>query len=506
MPSQEISDSDIALNKQYVEGASECINRTAGRELEYSEARYSKNSSSIANSLNDYRGNESTSDEQNPPEKLGDLEGAAPLQKLKTGYFSPRLKSHRRRIIEKFVLINFVLGAFCIAILSIYWGATYKRDHYFFKVNVLAVIQDQSDLVNTTMSAIIPTLIGSVPCTWHIYNSTTFTDRYDIATDQIGNRIIELIHSEKYWMALNVKPNATNALYDSLTGGPAAFNSTDYFDAIFEGGRDPTTVISTIVPNMEALRDLYSEYFDQEYLPQLLANISNTVSIQRVIAASNINFNYVDNRPFPDYILLSPLQVGLIYCLLLTFFQLSLYAPLHMEMAQLLKPRHMLFYRIGISWLTYFFLSLFFCTVSAVFQIDFTRAFGRGGFIVYWMSSWLLMMALGGANENMISLILVVGPQYLGFWLMLWIILNISCSFYPLVLNNEFYRYGYAMPIHNAVDIFKVIFLDLSKHKMGRNYGILVAWVALNTAVFPFVMKFVSLQMQKKREAAATQK
>lgn len=503
-----ISENDVALNKEYTGGASECINRTAGANLEYVEARSSESSSanpsSAAHSLRDYQGVPSTSDEQNTSEeKPADLEGAVPLQKSKTSYFSPRLKDHRKKIIGKFLLINFTLGAFCIAILSIYWGATYKRNYYLFKVNVLTVIQDQSDLVGTTMSAILPTLIGSVPCTWHIYNSTSFSDRYNVTTEQIDNKVLELIHGEKYWMALNVKPNATNALYDSLTGGAATFNSTDYFDVIFEGGRDPTSVKSTIIPNMQELEALYSEYYDQNYLPQLIANISSSISTERLIAAATINFNYDDNRPFTDYILLSPLQVGLIYCLLLTFFQLSLYAPLHIEMAQVLKPKHMLFYRLGISWLTYFFLALFFCTVSAVFKIDFTPAFGRGGFIVYWMTTWLLMMALGGANENMISLILVLGPQYLGFWLMLWIILNISPSFYPMVLNNEFYRYGYAMPIHNGIDIFKVIFLDLSKHKMGRNYGILVAWVALNTAVFPIVMKFVSRQMQKKREAAA---
>lgn len=72
-----------------------------------------------------------------------------------------------------------------------------------------------------------------------------------------------------------------------------------------------------------------------------------------------------------------------------------------------------------------------------------------------------------------------------------------------MVLNNEFYRYGYIMPIHNAVDIYKVIFLNLTKRKMGRNYGILVAWVALNTSLMPFCMKFAGKKMQKNAMQAA---
>lgn len=491
---------DVDLNQRYVEGASECMSLTVNKDLNVARTN-SSSQSSIAGTTEAYGG--AALEENGMPEEARE-EGGLGLQRLKTGFFSPRLKSHRRKIIEKFLLTNLLLGASIISVLSIYWGATYNRAHYMFKVNVLTVIQDESDLVETTMSAALPALIAGVPCTWHIFNASQFATRYNVSPDQIDNKVIDLIYEEKYWMALNVKRGATDALYDSLTGGPEAFNSTNYFEAIYESGRDPTSVAAYMVPNIEALEVLYGNYLREQYLPSLIGNLTALPPTDRIIAASNLDFYYLDYRPFYDPQLLAPLQVGLIYCLLLTFFQLSLFSPLHAEMAKILKPKHMILYRIGIAWLTYFILSLFFCTVSAIFQINFTKTFGRAGFIVYWMSTWLLMMALGGANENMISLIIVIGPQYLGFWLMIWIVLNISCSFYPLVLDNQFYRYGYAMPIHNGVDIYKVIFLDLSKHHMGRNYGVLVAWVALNTLLLPVVLKVVGKQMQKQAAAQAT--
>lgn len=503
------SSHDRDLSRRYAEGASECVGRTAVEDLSVA-ATHRSTSTSTAASVGGYNGESSVSDKQggsaegdaaaNPP---GQGEG---LQRTKTGFFSPRLKSHRRKIIEKFILTNLLLGAFVIAVLSIYWGATYNRSHYLFKVNVLAVIQDESDVAAPSMAAMLPALIAGVPCTWHIFSSSQFTEKYKVSAGEIDDEVARLVFHEKFWMALNVRPNATNTLYDSLTGGSSAFNSTEYFQASYESGRDPSSVSSVMVPQMQKLESIYGAYLRNEYLPELLGNLTNPASPERVIAASNMKFNYIDQRPFYDAQILAPLQVGLIYCLLLTFFQLSLFGPLHGEMAKILKPKHMILYRIGIAWLTYFFLSLFFCTVSAIFHIDFTKAFGRGGFMVYWMSTWLLMMALGGANENMISLIITFGPQYLGFWLMTWIVLNISCSFYPLVLNNEFYRYGYGMPIHNGIDIYKVIFLDLSRNKMGRNYGILVAWVALNTALLPLVLTTVGKRMQKKAAAAAAAK
>ena len=214
----------------------------------------------------------------------------------------------------------------------------------------------------------------------------------------------------------------------------------------------------------------------------------------------------IDNRAFTDSTLMGPMQVGLIYCVLLTFFQLSLFGPVHGMITPLLKPVHIIIYRLVSSWATYFFLSLFFCTVSAIFKVDFTLAYGRAGFIVYWMTTWLLMGAVGGANENVLSLLLAFYPQFLGFWLITWIILNISPSFVSMVLCNRLYRYGYMTPIYNGLECYRVIFMNTYKGNLGRNYGVLVAWCVLNTLLFPLVMKVVGKKFKNdaKKKAAGS--
>lgn len=376
----------------------------------------------------------------------------------------------------------------------------------------IVVLQDApSNTSVQSISAIIPSLLASVPGTWHIYNATSFHRKFGTTNStEIDRKIVDLIYDERYWLALNVKPNATDTLYNSLISQDAnsEFNSSIFFESVFESGRDPSSVKSTILPLMQQLEVRLQKYYVKEYLPSLMSNITSNdrdlnINMENWAIAGQLLFTYNDYRPFADRILMAPLQVGLIYCILLTVLQLSLYGKLHGEMARVLKPKHILIYRLLISWATYFLLSIGFCTVSAIFRIDFTPAFGRGGFVVYWMSTWLVMMAVGGANENVLSLVIAYCPPYLSIWLMTWIILNISASFYPMVLNNEFYRYGYIMPIHNAVDIYKVIFLNLTKRKMGRNYGILVAWVALNTSLMPFCMKFAGKKMQKNAMQAA---
>ncbi|CAI6529740.1 AIS_HP2_G0020670.mRNA.1.CDS.1 [Saccharomyces cerevisiae] len=476
-----------------------------GRDIvEQRFAEGSFRSSELAESLEDFR----PPDEKSSSSFRGDggsNDGGA-LKRIQTGLFSPRLRKQRKKILLTFVTNNFFIACICISIISIYWGACYDTKRYFHKVNNVVVLQDvPSNSSVQSISAIIPTLLASIPGTWHIYNASSFNGKFGSRnSDEIDEKVVDLIYDEKYWLALNVKPNATDSLYNSLTSRDAnsQFNSSDFFESLFESGRDPSSVKSTILPLMQQLETRFQKYYVREYLPSLMSNVTSndndaSVNPENWASAGQLLFSYNDHRPFTDRIVMAPLQVGLIYCIILTVLQLALYGKLHGEIAKVLRPKHILIYRLLISWATFFFLSLGFCTVSAIFRIDFTPAFGKGGFVVYWMSTWLVMLAVGGANENVLSLIIAYCPPYLSIWLITWIILNISSSFYPMALNNNFYRYGYVMPIHNAVDIYKVIFLNLTKRKMGRNYGILVAWVVLNTSLMPFCMKIAGKKMQK---------
>lgn len=65
-------------------------------------------------------------------------------------------------------------------------------------------------------------------------------------------------------------------------------------------------------------------------------------------------------------------------------------------------------------------------------------AFGKCDLLVYWMTTWLLMIVLGGANENVTILDSTVGAQYMGFWLMASIVLNIATSFYSMAIHSSF--------------------------------------------------------------------
>ena len=88
----------------------------------------------------------------------------------------------------------------------------------------------------------------------------------------------------------------------------------------------------------------------------------------------------------------------------------------------------------------------FYSLLSLAFQVPFNRlyalsmswvrwtltkgfsSYGSAGFVIYWMMSWTAMCALGGAVESMIT---ILTPQFIPFFLLLWIIGASSCYLYP---------------------------------------------------------------------------
>lgn len=53
-----------------------------------------------------------------------------------------------------------------------------------------------------------------------------------------------------------------------------------------------------------------------------------------------------------------------------------------------------------------------------------------------------------------------------------------------------FYHFGYAWPLHYVVEGSRQILFDLHS-RIGLDFGVLIAWGAVNTLVFPFACYFM---------------
>ena len=109
------------------------------------------------------------------------------------------------------------------------------------------------------------------------------------------------------------------------------------------------------------------------------------------------------------------------------------------------------------------------------------------------MLNWVGMTALGLASENVT---MMIGQPWTALWLIFWVISNVSTSFYAIELAPRFFYWGWAWPLQQIVVASRTLIFN-THSRLGLNFGILFAWVAVNSAFFPFCCLFMRYKFNK---------
>lgn len=92
--------------------------------------------------------------------------------------------------------------------------------------------------------------------------------------------------------------------------------------------------------------------------------------------------------------------------------------------APYLTTKSYILYRLAVPLIGYMPVALLFAMINLPFRIDFGAHFTyAGGFFLWAFSTYLGMVAMGLAVEFALT---VIGPQFIGFFLVCWIIVNVS--------------------------------------------------------------------------------
>ncbi|ODV91345.1 hypothetical protein CANCADRAFT_52238 [Tortispora caseinolytica NRRL Y-17796] len=415
----------------------------------------------------------------------------------KYSFFHRELAAARKSVFLQSFYLIIMFGVFILSVISIYWGAFYNRASYTHNLRLWIVNLDQPS------TAMYDTLLDAIN-TLHSPDGTTPTV---IATDQF-NTVEEVYHSvldEQVWGAFIIMPGAQSRL-DSATQALSSegYNSSDAVQFVYTTARQQTAVSSNLLPHVQQMLALFRE----TYTPQYVYNTTQSISASDLQNAGQ-SFSTLladpvlpllnDLLPVNEPLSVAMFQVGMIFMIILSFFSTNFFTPVHLKIMKYLFPRDLIIYRVISSMIAFFFESLFLSLVSLAFQVDFTKVYGRGGFVVFWMFNWLGFAALGGACENSATVIFSVYPPSLGIFLLTWVILNASTGFSPFDLMNRFYQIGYAFPVYNVVQAQLHVMYG-TKNYTGRSAGILIAWIVVNTMLLPFCLRFAMKRMIKQQQ------
>lgn len=272
------------------------------------------------------------------------------------------------------------------------------------------------------------------------------------------------IYDEHAYAAVIIQPYATMLLRDAVSNGNTSYDPTGAIDTIIISARDESVYYSYIIPQLDILRDMVLAEFGPRWAREVVSSTTNLTSVPPQAINPAIGFTNVDLRPFAPAVATPAVTIGLIYLIIIAFFNFPFMMPVH---AQFMKPgnpplkvSHWLIWRILSSIVAYFFLSLCYSLVSLAFQIPLSNdpapevvsannpnAYGRASFVVFWMLNWVGMAALGFPCENMA---MVLGFPWSAFFLIFWVITNVATGFYAIDMAPDFYRWGYAWPLHRS--------------------------------------------------------
>lgn len=420
-----------------------------------------------------------------------------------------------------FMFSKVYLTIFClfVGLLSVYWGSMYQRTKRFKNLQMLVVSDDlgfstpNGDMQPLVLNAFLDMLQNGPVARlghWDVVNTTEFAQLAAKHNNTPLEEVQRQVHHEKYFLGVYIAPNLTQMLYEAMQNGDASIvagkNISSFVNVVYESARHYSAMNQYVVKNWHEIQHTWLlNYAPQQVYQPLVALLNDTqrttlVSSNATLAllSTRPTFNLMDMRRSTSSVVIPASQIVLIYAQVFSFHQFNFSLEIHSYIQQRLRYRHYIVYRILASQINSVVLALVYCLSTIAFQVPTDVAFGHAGFLVMWAVMYLFFSASGALNEVVVGILLTLDyKQFMPPWLILNIVLNISPTYAPFELLPGVYRYGYSMPMFCTFELLRVVLLDTYKGKMGRNIGVLVAWIVLMNVLLVFVVRWQSARAKR---------
>ncbi|KAH8731524.1 hypothetical protein GQ44DRAFT_604878 [Phaeosphaeriaceae sp. PMI808] len=440
-------------------------------------------------------------------------------QQAPVGFWDWSMAGVRLHVLKLWLRTNIILAIAIMVFLCLFWGALFRQNDNIHKLVILVVDFDGQAPYSNTTPFVGPFVTQAIKEITDTGGAPGYSFRSPQDFDNDPLKVRESVYNFDAWAAVVINPNATALIESAVREGNSSYDPLGACQITYNSARDQSTSSSYIIPSMTMLQKRVVSQFGRAWLTHLLGrNISTSdmnIATSPQAISPGIEFSIYDLRPFGPPIATPAVSIGLIYLIIISFFSFAFFLPIHMKYLSPkghppLKFSQLIAWRYIATVSSYFFLSLVYSLVSLAFLMPMNQphgshvwpttnpnAYGRGTFAVYWMGNWVGMTAFGLASENMA---MILGTPWTALWLIFWVISNVATGFYEIQLAPAFYRWGYAWPMHNIVELTRSVLFDLHP-RMGLNFGILLAWCAVDTLLFPlccYYMRWNTIRTKRK--------
>jgi hypothetical protein len=385
--------------------------------------------------------------------------------------FSDELAKMTRGPFLKATISNFlILQLLFIGLYSYLMGSLFQQETHIQNIEILFVDYDRGGVIGSAIRDAYASLRGG--------DFPTFVER---STDEFfGQEDLQgAVCRADYWGALYITLGASQRLLDAMGGGGAAdgYNRSDAVAFIWNEARYPAVADSNVAVAIQTLSSTARRFWTIKHANSTVQTFSVSPSSYAAAGLSvfanpwdpvSINIKSTTQGARVIYN-----TMAIILVIIQEFFYLGvingLYVTFHIW--ERYQPTLIILFRNTISLVCTFIGSL--CTIGMIWA--FRSGWGVDGrqFMLSWMTIWLF----GHVNFNFLDAITLWIPQpYVPMALISWIVISVTSVILPFELSPGFYRWGYAIPTHEAYQVLIHIWSGGCNPQLYRALPVLFAW------------------------------
>lgn len=392
-----------------------------------------------------------------------------------------------KAIIPPFMLLQIIF----LANLCYLYGTQYRSGQRYDSFHVLYVDYDGSVVGQSLLGA------------YNILKGNDFPTliEHPVSDYPTPHDVRQAVCKGHFWAAVYTFPNASSRLEAALSDEKAAlsYNSSDAMGYVWNGARYSAFSMGAVYSSLQSLiqvtRVAYNElngtsaagWIDSSkpaIVRTLLNPISATeVNIKRTTQGARVLYNTVS--------MVMPILPQFFYIMALNGISTGF------QLFTKLKPQTIGQMRMGISLLYTFIAALCMSGYIWAFQEDWNV--NGAQFVLTWITNWLLMHI----NFLIMEVATAFIPlPFMPFFVLTWVILNVSSTIAPFELSPGFYRWGYALPAHEAYQVLVQIWTGGCDNQLYRALPILFSWWVASLAAAIFAVHHRCASAVKEERAA----
>lgn len=394
-------------------------------------------------------------------------------------FWNGRKKPFMIAAIASFMLLQILF----LVNMSYLFGSLFKSEHRVHNLNILTVDYDGGVIGKSLQGAITQLKADTFP-TFDIESSSKYPEAEDI---------VQAVRRGDHWAAVFSHSGASERLAAALEGGDAAatYDPTNTITYVWNQVRYPAVEDATIKSSMSQLvavaRIAYNHMNGTGALQTL--NKNDPAALQAFL--NPIQGGDINIMPTTQGTRVSYNTVAMVMPIIMQFFFLM---AINGVSAEFNLYSHLPMLNNGIIRLV---LSLSYTFVGSLCWAGYIWAFredwsvGAGQFFCTWVIIWLFMhinfAVVSKNNEiNLYSSILTyfqidvatgfIPMKFLPFFVLTWVILNVTSTIWPFELAPGFYRWGYALPAHEVWQVLIQIWSGGAVDRLYQALPILFTW------------------------------